>query len=121
LEVQSLRIALGNRLGNEESLKERYFMLEKLDETKRQDFLNMQVMQTRRKSYYGSKLIPKKLKPNDLVLLYDSRFQRFLGKFKVKWFGFDKVLNSYSNGSVEIQDFIGNKHETLYNGYCLNP
>ena len=49
-------------------------MLEKLDETRAQAHLNMEAIQKHRKSYYDSKLAPKKLEPNDLILLYDSRF-----------------------------------------------
>ena len=75
LEVQSLRIALDERMGDYDSLKHRLVMLEKLDETRVQIHLNMEAIQKHRKSYYDSKLAPKKLEPNDLVLLYDSRFQ----------------------------------------------
>jgi len=59
-------------------------MLNKLDETRRQAYLNMLIIQKRRKSYYDPKLKPKDLHPNDLVLLYDSRFQKFPGKFKMR-------------------------------------
>jgi len=40
-------------------------MLENLDETIRQAYLNTHAMQNRQKSYYDSKLKPKKLEPND--------------------------------------------------------
>jgi len=116
LEVQSLRIVIENRLGDIESLHERIIILEKLDENRRQAYLNTLAMQNRRKSYYNWKLIPKNLQPNDLVLLFDSCFHKFPGKFKMRWFGPYKVLNSYSNGSVELQDFAGNIHSTRYNG-----
>ena len=96
-------------------------MLEKLDETRRQAYLNTWAMQNRRKSYYDSKIKPKQLEPNDLVLLYDSRFQKFPGKFKLRWLGPYKVLHSYPNGSVELQDFAGTIHATRYNGYRLKP
>ena len=81
----------------------------------------MAAIQHRRKTYYDSKVHPKTLNPNDLVLLYDSRFQKFLGKFKIRWFGPYRVLKSYPNGSVELQDFAGIVHSTRYNGYLLKP
>jgi hypothetical protein len=121
LEVQSLRIAIDHRLGDIESLQERMGMLEKLDETRRQAYFNTLAIQNCRKSYYDSKLLPKNLQPNDLVLLFDSRFHKFPGKFKMRWLGPYKVLKSYSNGSVELQDFSGNIHSTRYNGYRLKP
>ena len=121
LEVPSLRIALEERLGDEASLRERYDMLEKLDETRAQAHLNMIAIQKHRKTYYDSKLAPKNIQPNDLVLLYDSRFQKFPGKFKMRWFGPYRVLKAYPNGSVELQDFAGTIHSTRYNGYRLKP
>ena len=86
-DVSSLRIAIDEQLGDEISLKYCYAMLEKLDELRAQAYLNMAVIQRRRKTYYDSKVHPKFLNPNDLVLLYDSRFQKFSGKFKMRWFG----------------------------------
>ena len=119
MELPTLRIAIAERLGDEESLVQRYVTLEKLDETCDQAYLNMLAMQKQRKTYYDSKLQPKVLKPNDLVLLYDSRFQKFPGKFKMRWFGPYRVLKSYPNGSVELQDFASVVHSTRFNGYCL--
>ena len=40
-------------------------------------------------------------------------------KFKMGWFRPYQVLNSYPNGTIEIQDFEGNIHYTRYNGYRL--
>ena len=119
LEVQSLCIALDERMGDDDSLKHRLVMLEKLDETRAQAHLNMKAIQKHRKSYYDSKLASKKLEPNDLILLYDSRFQKFLGKFKMLWFGPYRILRSFPNGFVELLDFAGKIHLTRYNGYRL--
>ena len=58
-------------------------MLEKLNELRAQAYLNMVAIQHRRKTYYDSKVHPKTLNPNDLVLLYDSRFQKLTSKFKM--------------------------------------
>jgi hypothetical protein len=76
-------------------------------------------IQKQQKMYYDSKLESKIFNLNDLVLLYDSRFQKFPSKFKMKWLGPYRVLKSYSNGSVELQDFVGTVHSTRYNGYRL--
>jgi hypothetical protein len=76
-------------------------------------------MQNRRKSFYDSKLIPKTLHEDDLVLLYNSRFQKFPGKFKMRWFRPYRILKTYENGSMELQDFEGKIHTTRYNGNHL--
>jgi len=119
LELQSLRIALDHKLSDSESLEERYAMLEKLDETRAEAYLNMASIQNRRKSFYDSKLKPKLLKTNDLVLLFDSHFQKFPGKFQLRWFGPYKILKSFDNGSFELEDFEGKVHLTRYNGNRL--
>ena len=119
VELPSLRVAISERLDDQASLRERLDTLERLDEIRSQAFMNMEAIQKQRKSYYDSKLQPKVLKENDLVLLYDSRFQKFPGKFKMRWFGPYKILKAYSNGSMELMDFAGNIHATRYNGYRL--
>ena len=81
----------------------------------------MATIQYHRKTYYDSKVHPKTLNPNDLIFSYDSCFQKFLGKFKMRWFGPYRVLKSYPNESVELQDFAGVVHSTRYNGYRLKP
>jgi hypothetical protein len=90
-----------------------------LDETRAQVYLNMIAIQKQQKTYYDGKLESKTLNINDLVLLYDSQFQKFPGKFKMRWFGPYRVLKSYPNGSIELQDFAGTVHSTRYNGYRL--
>ena len=87
LELPSLRIAIDERLSDEESLQERIAMLEKLDEIRNQAYLNMTTIQKWRKTYYDSKMKTKMITKDDLVLLYDSRFQKFPGKFKLHWMG----------------------------------
>ena len=93
--------------------------MEKLNETRAEAYFNIVAIQNRRKSFCDSKLSPKTLNPNDLVLLYDSQFQKFLGKFKMRWFGPYHILKTYENGLVELQDFEGKIHTTRYNGNCL--
>jgi hypothetical protein len=83
LEIQSLRIVIDHYLDDVTSLQHRYAILEKLDETRAQAYFNTVAIQNRRKSFYDSKLIPKILDLNDLFLLYDSRFRKVPGKFKM--------------------------------------
>jgi transposase InsO family protein len=119
LELPSLRIAINERLGDAESLEARINMLEKLDETRSQAYLNTAAIQKWRKSYYDSKMKEKKIGPTDLVLLYDSRFQKFPGKFRLHWLGPYKVRVIHANGSFELEDFAGNVLPTRLNGNRL--
>lgn len=119
MELPSLRIAIDERLGDVESLEVRVNLLEKLDEIRSQAYLNTVATQKWRISYYDSKMIPKNIGPTDLVLFYDSRFQKFPGKFGLHWLGPYKVHIIYSNGSLDLKDFSGNILPTRLNGNRL--
>ena len=119
LEVPSLCIAIEYKLGDIDSLQFCLSQLEKLDETWAQALLTLEAIQKRRKSYYDSKLKLKIFKPNDLVLLYDSRFQYFPSKLQVRWHGPYRVLECYPNGSVQLEDFSGIQFLTHINGNRL--
>lgn len=58
-------------------------MLEQLDETRAQSLLNIEAIPKCKKVYYDSKLIPKVFLKDNLVLLYNRRFQKFPGKLKI--------------------------------------
>lgn len=106
LEVQSLRIALDECLGDKESLQYRLAELDKLDEIWATALFNMEAIQKLQKSYYDSKLRLKSFMPNDLILLFDSRFNHFPGKFQVRWYGPYRVIEGFSNESVQLEDFM---------------
>ena len=119
LELPSLRIALEERLDEPKSLEARIATLEKLDEIRGEAYLNTAAIQKWRKTYYDSKMKTKVIKNGDLVLLYDSRFQKFPGKFKIRWQGPYKVVKAYDNGSFDLEDFQGNPLPTRINGNRL--
>lgn len=119
LEMPSLRIAVAERLGDTESLRHRLLELERLDETRAQAFLSMEVIQKRRKSYYDSKLKLKSFRPLDYVLLYDSRYFDFPGKFQLRWHGPYRITEIFPNGSVQLEDFTGKRFATRINGNRL--
>ena len=119
LEMESLRVAIDERLGETESHQSRLQDLEKLDETRREALLRTEAIQKRRKSYYDSKLKPKTFEVNDWVLLYDSRYMKFPGKFQFRWLGPYKVTEVFPNGSVQLTDVRGNLFVTRINGNRL--
>jgi hypothetical protein len=118
LELPSLRIAIEERLSDDESFRERIAMLERLDEVRNQTYLNMAAVQKWRKTYYDSKMKSKILTTDDLVFFYDSRFQKFPSKFKLHWMGPYKVnMIAHDNDSFELIDFEGTTLPTRINGY----
>ena len=56
---------------------------------------------------------------DDLVLLYDSRFQKFPDKFKLHWMGPYQVQIAHGNGSFALVDFEDTPLLTRINGYRL--
>ena len=120
-EISTLRVAIEHRLGDEESLKDRLFKLESLDEERRMVVYNTYVAQQKRKSFYDSKLRHKEFKVGDLVLLYDSRFFKFPGKLQMHWLGPYEIEDINPNGSAQLRDFEGNLLPTRINGYRLKP
>ena len=79
----------------------------------------MEAIQKRQKSYYDSKLKKKTFIANDYVLLYDSRYLDFPGKFQLRWHGPYKVTEVFQNGSVQLEDYEGKHLATRVNGNRL--
>jgi len=118
-EIPSLKVAIENKLGDEESLRVRLTNLEALNEQLREAYLNTLDTQNRRKSYYDSKLRPKEFKVGSLVMLYDSPFFKFPGKLQMHWLGPYEVIDVNSNGSLQLKDFEGHMLPTRIKGYRL--
>ena len=53
-------------------------------------------------TYHDSNMKSKTITVDDLVFLYDSFFQKILGKFKLQWMGPYKVKLIHDNGSFEL-------------------
>jgi hypothetical protein len=119
LEVESLRIAIDERMGDTESLEARFQDLVRLDEERSAALLRTEAIQKRRKSYYDSKIKPKTFRINDWVLLYDSRYMKFPGKFQFRWLGPYQVKEVFPNGSVQLADLGGRFFVTRINGNRL--
>ena len=117
LELPSLRIALEERLDEPQSLEVRITMLENLDKIRGQAYINTVAIQKWCKTYYDSKT--KVIKDADLVLLYDSQFQKFMGKFKICWQGPYKVVKACNSGSFDLEDFQSNPLPIRINGNRL--
>ncbi len=100
--MPSLRIALHEILPSNDSLMDQYIQLEKLDEICCCALQNIEVAQRQWKDYYDSQLKPKLFKPEDLILLYDSRFQKKSSMLKMQWLGPFWVLEFFSNGSIQL-------------------
>jgi len=60
-------------------------------------------------------------KVNDLVLLYDSKFVKFLGKFKMHWLGPYVVKEVTDGGMFHLVKLNGEPLPSKVNGSHLKP
>ncbi len=83
-----------------DSIKDQYVLLEKLDEIHQYALQNIELVQRRWKNYYDNQFLKKIFKHGNFVLLYDSQFQKYHGKLKMKWLGPFWVLEVFTNNSM---------------------
>ncbi len=115
-EVQSLRIAVDERLTTIPSLIERVELLEGLDEARRASAQHMEAIQRRRKLAFDKRHKTRTLFPGMLVMLQDARKLDFPSKFDAVWMGPYLVVEAYPNNSVQLQTLNGELFPTRTSG-----
>jgi len=58
---------------------------------------------------------------NDLVLLYDSKFDKFPGKFRMHWLGPYAIKEVTNGGAVQLVNLNGEHFPGKVNGSQLKP
>jgi 3-phosphoglycerate kinase len=72
---------------------------------------NASIYKERIKRWYDKRLKKKEIKEGDKVVLYNSRFKKFVkGKLQSKWDRPYIVHSLLSNGTVTIMDVKGGQH-----------
>ncbi|XP_059067877.1 uncharacterized protein LOC131858602 [Cryptomeria japonica] len=117
--VPSLRIAIKNRLGDMESLRERLYVLNKLDEKRMMTQWATEAAQQRRKLWHDKHLKRMRFVPRQLVLKYNGRNEIKLGKFKVRWLGPYRVQEVAVNGAMKLWTLNGREVAGSINGSKL--
>ena len=85
--VPSLKIAVLTEMTDVETVNERLLHLLGLEEDRFIAGFHQQVQKAREKAWHDRHIKNKSFKVGDLVLLYDSKFVKFLGKFSMHWLG----------------------------------
>ena len=85
--VPSLKIATLTDMADEEIVNERLLNLVELEEDKFVAGFHQQVQKNWKKDWHDRHIKSKAIKVGDLVLMYDSKFAWFLGKFCMHWLG----------------------------------
>ena len=117
----SLRIEALTGMLDRKALEERPAQLEELEEEQFLDGFHQQVQKQRGKAWHDChiKLCPLKVK--DLVFLYDSKFDKFLRKFRTHWLGPYVVKDVTDGGAVQLVKLNGEPFQGKVNGIQLKP
>ena len=106
-EVESLRVAVGTRLTNSQSLRNRLTDLKELDEQRRVVAQHIKAIQRRRKITFDKRHKKRTLHPCMMVIIYDARKLNFPGKFDAVWLGPYLVRDTFPNNSLQLETLNG--------------
>jgi hypothetical protein len=80
---------------------------------------HQQVQKEREKAYHGMHIKKKAFKQADLVLVYDNKFIKHLGKFRTHWLGPYEVAYVTEGGDAQLNTLKGEWKERLVIGSRL--
>jgi len=103
------------------ALEERLVQLTKLEEDRFLAGLHQQVQKKREKAWHNRHINMHTFKVNDLVLLYDIKFDKFPGKFWMHWLGTYVVKEITGGGAVQLVKLNGELFLGKVNGSRLKP
>jgi hypothetical protein len=83
--------------------RNRKLQLCELEELMLDAYESSRIYKEKTKQWHDKHILRKSFEPGQLVLVYDSRFHLFPGKFKSRWFGPFTVQNVWPNGAVQIK------------------
>eukprot|EP00253_Pinus_taeda_P009643 PITA_09643 len=114
--VPSLRIAEYTRMADHRALEERLVKLTKLEEDRFLVGFHQQVQKEHEKAWHNQHIKLHTFKVNDLVLLYDKKFDKFRGKFRMQWLGLYVIKEITNGGAVQLIKLNGEPFPGKVNG-----
>ena len=117
--VPSLRVAIVIDMANEDTVNERLLHLVGLEEYWFITGFHQQVQKEREKAWHERHIKRKAFKEGDLVILYDNKFAKFLGKFRMHWLGPYQVKHVKDGGAIQLVKLRDEMFPTLVNGSRL--
>jgi hypothetical protein len=123
--VPSLIIATFTGMHDTVLVQERLVQLLELEEDKFIVGFHQQVQKEREKAYHDRHIKKKAFKQGDLVLLYDNKFMKNLGKFRTHWLDHLRFPMLQKEELHSLKTLNGEWKEGLVNGsrlklYCDN-
>ncbi len=117
--VPSLRISQITEMADVDTMNEILEQLLALEEDRFIAGFHQKVQKAREKAWHDRHIKHKIFQIGDLVLLYDSKFIKFLGKFKRHWLGPYQIQHITDGGAVQLSKLNGEPVPTLINGSRL--
>lgn len=87
--------------------EKRKLQLCELDELRKDAYDSSRIYKEKTKDWHDKHILRRKFYPGQSVLIYDSRFHLFPGKFKSRWYGPCTVRKVWPHGAVEVQTTSG--------------
>ena len=116
-----LRVAQITGMTDIDTVEERLVQLLSLEEDRFIAGFHQKVQKAREKAWHDRHIKSKTFQIGDLVLLYDSKFIKFPGKFKTHWLGPYQIQQVTEGGDVQLSKLNGELLPTLINGSRLKP
>ena len=82
----------------------RLLQLHELDELRLDAYENAKMYKEKTKRWHDRKIIPRKFKVGDKVLLFNSRLRLFPGKLRSRWSGPFEILQVMPHGAIELKN-----------------
>ena len=117
--LPSLRIAQITGMTDTDTVEERLAQLLALEEDRFIAGFHQKVQKAREKAWHDRHIKNNTFKIGDLVLLYDSKFIKFPGKFKTHWLGPYQIQQVTEGGAVQLSQLNGELLPTWINGSRL--
>ena len=94
-------------LDQDEAGNKRKLQICELEEIRRDSYESSRIYKEKTKAWHDKHILRKEFVPGQRVLVYDSRFHLFPGKFKSRWFGPCIIHRVWTNGAVEVKSPSG--------------
>ncbi|KAJ9544667.1 hypothetical protein OSB04_024374 [Centaurea solstitialis] len=85
----------------------RLLQLNELDEIRLDSYENARIYKERTKKWHDQRIMRREFREGDRVLLFNSRFKLFPGKFRSRWSGPFSVVRVFPYGAVEVASESG--------------
>ncbi|CAM8962281.1 unnamed protein product [Rhodiola kirilowii] len=88
--------------------EKRLLQLNELDEIRLDSYESSKIYKEKTRRWHDKLILKKQFSVGDKVLLFNSRYKLFPGKFKSRWFGPYIIHRVFDDGHLELVDNQGN-------------